>query len=101
MIEIPYACGDRDRQGRGRNALLSFSAHTLVKAALGPVRGGDINCLTGDIISRATWRLFRAAGRVLSRPKLYRQAGSPDHGRRSLPAPARRARPRRSRAPDG
>lgn len=33
----------------GRTALLSFSRHKLVKGPYGPARGGDINCLPGDM----------------------------------------------------
>ena len=35
--------------GRGRDALLSFSRHKLVKGPFAATRGGDINCLPGDM----------------------------------------------------
>ena len=44
-------------RGRGRDALLSFSRHKLVKGPLAATRGGDINCLPGDMTLD---RLFRA-----------------------------------------
>ena len=43
--------------GRGRDALLSFSRHKLVKWAFAATRGGDINCLPGDMTLD---RLFHA-----------------------------------------
>ena len=43
-------------RGRGRDALLSFSRHKLVKGPLAATRGGDINCLPGDMTLD---RLFR------------------------------------------
>jgi hypothetical protein len=33
----------------GRAALLSFSRHKLVKGPFAATRGGDINCLPGDM----------------------------------------------------
>ena len=42
--------------GRGRDALLSFSRHKLVKGPFAATRGGDINCLPGDMTLD---RLFR------------------------------------------
>jgi hypothetical protein len=57
MIRVLHANSAAGGIGRGRDALLSFSRHKLVKGALAATRGGDINCLPGDMTLD---RLFHA-----------------------------------------
>jgi len=57
MIRVLHANPAAGGNGRGRDAPLSFSRHKLVKGPFAATRGGDINCLPGDMTLD---RLFRA-----------------------------------------
>jgi len=56
MIRVLHANPAAGGNGRGRDAPLSFSRHKLVKGPFAATRGGDINCLPGDMTLD---RLFR------------------------------------------